>query len=214
MGEPEQPVVKIVVFDLGNVLLPFDHLPIAKRLHARARDRAAHTADQIHNYIFDWDNGSYIRYEAGEISTDAFVGDLCERFGLDLDLAGFKAIWNDIFRQDDGVAAIIRELKARKVPLYLLSNTNEMHYRHCRETYPVMELFDQFVASHEVKMRKPDRVIYKEVLRRAPGVRPDEVLFIDDWELNIAGAQAVGIRTHHYTNAVGLRALLEGEALL
>ena len=207
-------MIQLVVFDLGNVIVPFDHLPIAGRLHARARDRAAHTAAQIHDYIFDWDTGAYIRYEEGSVDTAAFVGDVCRRFDLDLDPAGFRAIWNDIFTLDAGVAAIIGALKARGARLCILSNTNEMHWSHCRATYPVMGLFDTLVASHEVRLRKPFRPIFDELLRRAPGVSPAEVLFIDDWEKNIAGARAAGIATHHFTGAEGLRARLAAEGLL
>lgn len=207
-------MVKIVVFDLGNVILPFDHLPIAKRLHARMCDRTMHTADQIHDYIFDWDAGSYIRYEEGAVTTAAFVRDICRRFDLDLDLAGFSVLWNDIFTLDREVAAIIGELKARRIPLFILSNTNELHWTHCRATYPVMGLFDTLIASHEVKLRKPFRPIFEELLRRAPGVQPGDVLFIDDWEKNVLGAGAVGIATHLFTGAAGLRARLAAEGLL
>lgn len=207
-------MTQLVVFDLGNVILPFDHLPIARRLHAASRGRAASTPEEIHRYIFDWDDGSYIRYEAGEIGTEAFTGDVCTRFGLDLDLAGFKAIWNDIFTLDGAVAAIIGDLKARKIPLFILSNTNEMHWTHCRAAYPVMGLFDRLIASHEVKLRKPFRPIFEELLRHAPGTPPGDVLFIDDWEKNIAGAGAAGLATHHFTGAAGLRARLAAEGIL
>jgi len=201
-------LTRVIAFDLGNVITPFDHTTIAPALHARSRIREHVTPRQIHDHIFNWDAGCYIPYEEGAVTTAEFVGALCRRFEIDIGLEGFKAIWNPIFTQDDEVAAIVRDLKAKGVPLALLSNTNEMHFDYIWECFSIVRVFDEIIVSHREHCRKPYRAIYEELLRRAPGVEPGEILFVDDWEKNTAGAEALGIRTHLFRGAGGLRAAL------
>ena len=43
-----------------------------------------------------------------------------------------------------------------------------------------------------MKMLKPGREIYDETVRRI-GVRPEEILFIDDSIVNVVGAKAAGL---------------------
>ncbi|MBI5527154.1 MAG: HAD family phosphatase [Deltaproteobacteria bacterium] len=203
-------MIRVVVFDLGNVITPFDHTTIAPALHARSRIGDRVTPREIHEHIFDWGAGCYIPYEEGAITTGEFVRALCRRFEIDVDIEGFKAIWNPIFSQDYEVAAIVRDLKAKGVPLVLLSNTNEMHFDYIWERYTVIHSFDEVIVSHRVRCRKPHRAIYEELLRRVQGVPPGDVLFIDDWEKNTAGAEALGIRTHLFRGADGLRDALRG----
>ena len=214
-------MIRLVVFDLGNVITPFDHTVIAPGLHARSRAKGRFTPKDIHDHIFDWDDGYYIQYEEGAITTAEFVGEVCGRFELDLDVEGFRAIWSPIFGLDDGVVGLIRALKGRGVPLFLLSNTNEMHWEYIKKNYAVVRDFDETIVSHEVRLRKPQRAMYEQIFTRAgagrhrlEGLQPDEVFFTDDWEHAVAGAAAFGIKTHLFKDAAGLRQVLISDGLL
>jgi epoxide hydrolase-like predicted phosphatase len=59
--------------------------------------------------------------------------------------------------------------------------------------------FDVVVESCRVGARKPERSIYEHVLAKL-ACQPNEAIFLDDLETNIAGAQAVGIETIHVHN--------------
>jgi putative hydrolase of the HAD superfamily len=52
---------------------------------------------------------------------------------------------------------------------------------------------DLIVYSHEVGMSKPDRRIYELTCERL-GVRPEEMIFLDDTEWAVDGARAIGIQ--------------------
>ena len=100
--------------------------------------------------------------------------------------------------------ALLAELKKR-YPLYLLSNTNAMHFDHIRKTYP--HLFRHFriaFPSHRVGHRKPDRQIYDAVLARI-GLRPEDTIFIDDSPKFIEGAKKVGIHGILFRNILQLK---------
>lgn len=205
-------MIKVIVFDLGKVILPFDHRPVIPAIHARSALKGEITVEEMFQHFFDWGKGMYMEYESGKVTTEEFFRGLSERFKLDLSLEEFGGIWNSIFWEDPEVISIVRNLKARGFPLFLLSNTNELHFDFIRREFPIVSEFDQLILSHEVKSRKPEREIYEEILKRSDAL-PEEVLFVDDMEQNVRGAEALGIKAHLFAGAAGLRARLAEEGI-
>jgi putative hydrolase of the HAD superfamily len=62
------------------------------------------------------------------------------------------------------------------------------------------ELFDGWVISGEVGVRKPDPAIYALGAERI-GLPPDEIVFVDDLPGNLKPARAMGMATVHHTTA-------------
>jgi len=61
---------------------------------------------------------------------------------------------------------------------------------------------------------KPDPAIFRHTLEAIGNPDPATVLFIDDSAANIAAADALGFRTHHFTGAPGLEAALAAHHLI
>ncbi|MCH9704245.1 MAG: alpha/beta fold hydrolase, partial [Chlamydiae bacterium] len=66
------------------------------------------------------------------------------------------------------------------------------------------EGFDPLILSTEIGVRKPDPEAYRIMLKKL-GLKPHEVLFIDDRIENIAAARALGIETHHFESSSKLK---------
>lgn len=102
----------------------------------------------------------------------------------------------------------IRGWRGRGIPLALLTNNVaewRPHWTAKLDAAGGLSLFDVVIDSSEVGMRKPEERIYHhtvEALNERLGVRlvPRDCLFIDDFEQNIAGAEAVGMATLLATN--------------
>ncbi|KAI8874354.1 HAD-like protein [Ramicandelaber brevisporus] len=62
--------------------------------------------------------------------------------------------------------------------------------------FTAANLFDSFVGSAETGLRKPDRAIFELACKRV-NVEPAQAAFLDDIELNVRGAQKLGIRAIH-----------------
>ena len=62
-------------------------------------------------------------------------------------------------------------------------------------------------------MLKPDPAIYYHALARF-GLKPAQALMVDDRQINVEGALAVGMAAHLFTGADDLSARLEAEGLL
>ena len=84
--------------------------------------------------------------------------------------------------------------------LYLLSNTNVIHYTAVLQIHTLQfgnglfdERFHKAYFSHRTGYRKPDPELFKIVLEEN-NLLPQETLFIDDTYKNLPPAQALGIQ--------------------
>jgi len=86
----------------------------------------------------------------------------------------------------------------KKVKVYALSNTNDIH-KSVNIKRGIYNHFDGAFLSCDMKMKKPDPAIFQFVLKEIQ-CPPSEVLLIDDNEDNIASAKNVGLQTIRYTD--------------
>ena len=197
-------MIKLFVFDLGNVILPFDHRQIAAKLHGSMRDKTLFTSDDIFTFMFGDDEGLINIYETGQISSEEFFGQLKERYKLDMTFDGFGDIWNPIFWENPEVNDAIMYLKSESYPVFLLSNTNELHFSYIIERYPIVHVMDEWILSFEAGVKKPDKRIYDMIFEKMD-VNNNEVFYIDDIERYVKAAKGLGIQGMVFKEAGQLR---------
>ena len=73
----------------------------------------------------------------------------------------------------------------------ILSNSGDGARREEQRRYGFEQLVDTIVYSHEVGLAKPDPMVYALTTRRL-GVRPDEVVFVDDVDGHVRAAREHG----------------------
>ena len=197
-----------VVFDVGNVLYGWDPDSFLVRQIADDEERLRFIEEAD---FFGWHEG----LDSGRPFDEA-AADLSEKFPAYAELI---RAWGDRFGETitdpvEGVHAIVDELHARGVPLFAITNFSAEFWRPFYERERAfLSRFRDIVVSGEVKLLKPDPAIYYLALHRF-ALKPDEALFIDDRQINIDGAAAVGMRTHLFTDAQDLRNRLIAERLL
>ena len=179
-------MIKTVLFDLGNVILPFDVSRLAARLSAYCRLSTDEIVDRL------WSDRIANEFETGLMTPEGYflhVSELCGFVGLSFDK--FVPIFNEIFIEDEGVSTLIRSLK-RSYRLGLISNTNPIHVPYVLENYPTLHEFERHWWSNEEGVRKPNPEIYQRALNHFD-VAPAEAVFIDDLPGNIQSANNIGI---------------------
>jgi putative hydrolase of the HAD superfamily len=205
-------MIKLFVFDLGNVILPFEHSQIASKLHEFSRIQSRFTPADIFRYLFDQEKGLVNPYEEGLMSSRDFFAKLRERYKLELEFDEFKDIWNLIFDENPEVNDIIAYLKKSGYPVFLLSNTNELHFSYITERYPIVHSLDEWILSYEVGAKKPKQKIFEAVFERTDAPR-DETLFIDDSKLNADAAAEYGLQSLHFKDAKDIWELLKENSI-
>jgi epoxide hydrolase-like predicted phosphatase len=81
----------------------------------------------------------------------------------------------------------------------LLSNSFDGAREREQDRYHFAEMVDFNIYSHEVGLAKPDPRIYALTSQRV-GVQPQEIVFLDDAERNVAAAAAYGFHAILYQN--------------
>ena len=196
-------VIEIILFDLGNVILPFNHYQIAEKLSRFTKNADFQDPEKIFSYLFNFENGAINVYEVGKVSSLDFLKSLKEHLQLTLSYEEFIPIWNDIFWENLEVSEIIRSLKGKK-RLGLLSNTNPLHFDYILSKFSVVKVFDKWILSHEVGFKKPALEIFQSGVEWAC-VEPEKILLIDDMKSHIEAAISLGMRGIHFTSATQLR---------
>ena len=108
------------------------------------------------------------------------------------------------FEHQPAMSALVRRARSHGIRTALLSNSWGNTYP--RDTWDGM--FDDVVISGEVGMRKPEPEIFLLAARRLD-LKPEECVFIDDLELNVDGARAVGMTAILHTEYDETRRALE-----
>lgn len=183
------PMVSAIVFDIGNVLLRFDFTLAIKRVSADC----TLSPEQIPGVL----EPLKVELESGRLAGDAFLKRMAEAIGFRGGLGALRAAWQEIFSPIDATHHLVEQWKGR-LPLYLLSNTNDIHAEYFLREYPVFDSFNGRVFSHEAGVMKPDSGIYTHAVEKF-GLKPENTLFIDDLLPNIEAAAGLGWVVHHYS---------------
>ena len=200
-------MIRSLLFDLGNVLVPFE----IDRGYAGLSANGGLPVDEIAVRIRE--SGLYSAFESGEFETVEFHERFSRLLNLKATPAEFREIWNSIFLPEGLTSeALILELKEH-YRLVLLSNTNDLHFGWLSERYPVLKHFDAYTLSYEVGAMKPSPKIYEAAVANAK-CAPHECFFTDDVLAYVVGARAYGIDAEQFKGEAVLRGHLQQRGLL
>ena len=187
---------QFVYFDLGNVLLYFDH-ELAIRKMAKV---AGIAAQQMRSIVLDGTLQN--EYETGLISGVQFVSCISDSIGKELDAGDILQAASDMFVPNPHIIPVLEEIRNLGIPMGLLSNTCEAHWNWIGElAYPqVRGWFAPTILSFEVKSMKPDGHIYSEAQRQS-GQNASGIFFTDDKLENVRAAKKAGWTAEVFVNA-------------
>ena len=184
--------MKNIIFDLGGVLVGFDR---QRSIDAFERIGCGKVADYIRDHRTE---DLFYRIELGEISTHDFCEEVRQMTATNADDEAIIEAWNVLLKPvTTERLQRLRELREAGHRLFLLSNTNDMHWQYCG--HQLDGCFERVFLSYEMRLAKPDTAIFAEVLRQAE-IDASDTLFIDDNADNIAAAASLGIQTFHNQN--------------
>lgn len=192
--------IEAVIFDLGNVLIGFDHTIAVKKILRHTPKKSK----DIYDLFFDSDLTQ--EFEKGKTGTLEFFEQIKDALELKISYGEFLPIWNEIFfskpESEDFVGSLNSGIK-----LALLSNINQLHYEYIREEFSsAIGLFeaDKIIPSFRTGFIKPDKEIYDLALK-ALGVPRESVVYVDDRLDLIEAALSYGIKSIQFKSAKELK---------
>ena len=191
--------MKHIIFDLGNVLVRLDTPACIEAFKKIGMEMVINRSNDDAKSVLE-------QLGLGLISVETF----CQKAR---ELSGSQASDEAICRAANAMLVEIPDEKKRRLldlrerghRVFLLSNTNSIHWDYCVEqlfpykNYGVSDYFERIFLSQEMHLQKPDAEIFNEVLRQT-GIRAEDSIFIDGLPENCEAARGVGIQAFQNTN--------------
>ncbi|KAL2397972.1 Drimenol cyclase drtB [Exophiala dermatitidis] len=193
------PKIPGIIFDIGDVLCNWtapESLPVGPAMLHRFRKT---------RFWYD--------YDLGMISQDECYGQLSKQYDVaEADIAEAFDKARESLSPNGAVFDIIRAIKdtyREAIKVYLMSNIPAAEWQALKEdTRFEWSLFDGFYTSSAVGMCKPELRFYRHVLQQT-GLKPSEVVLVDDNGENVLAARSLGIKSLRFTGALGLNQFLK-----
>lgn len=186
--------IKAVVFDFGNVIINID---VEKTISAFA-ELSFKSSARVKQLFTEAE--VFRKYETGFYADDEFRDVIRQVLSYPLNDQEIDHAWNALLLDVPKKRLDFIENLKLKYPVYLLSNTNNIHIEQCksyfRNTFGIANfelLFNETFLSYKMGLWKPDYKIYDAVINKID-LSPQEILFVDDNQDNIDAAADMGIQ--------------------
>lgn len=177
-----------ILFDLGNVLVRLDLERGLSRMKKLGRGRSFLPLQTTGVFFSE----ASLACNRGEISTEQFLKALQDSLGVDVSADAVREIWCDIFSPWPEMERLAEEVINSGHKVYLLSNTDPIHFQFLAKRISVLSRFAGLHLSYEVGLLKPDPAYFRLALQRFD-LQPQNCIFIDDRPEHVESARSVGI---------------------
>lgn len=194
-------MIRTFLFDMGNVLVHFSHERMCDQIAALCQ----RTGPELMRQLLD--SGWHLDFERGLVTPDEFHQWFETAYHVKIDRSRLAHASSDIFTLNESIVPVLDELKSRGHRLVLLSNTSIFHYEFIRERFDVLNRFDDFVLSYEVKAVKPDPVIFEAALKKIQCDASD-CFYTDDIAKYVECGRRHGLDAEVFTTTENLKTQL------
>lgn len=185
--------INCLFLDIGGVLLSngWDHLFRQQAVDYFQLD-AKEMADR-HSLLF-------AMFEEGKITFDDYLEGVVFYTKRDFTLTEFKNFIYSLSTPNLEMIALMKKLKAQYgLKIIAVSNEGREINEYRIDTFKLNEIFDFFVSSCYVHLRKPDAAIFQLAIDGAQ-VPVDNIVYIDNVQLYVDVAKGMGIAGIHHTD--------------
>ncbi len=190
-------MIKAIIFDLGGVCFEIDWVRINDEMFKKFN---------ITTLIKSGGNDKVLSYYKEALEGKRPAEDMFQELNKDNKNLGeivkfYKEMYKKHKKHSKEIYDLIKKLKDKFV-LVCLSDTNAVHLEAHQEQGTIRD-FHRVFTSFQIGSIKRDANTFKKVIESL-SVRPEEVIFIDDNEKNIAVAKSLGINVIRYVSYEGL----------
>lgn len=155
----------------------------------------------------------FVKFEINKLNEKEFIKKISKELVKPILAKDINEAWNKLLLDfPEKNIEIVENLK-NKYRLFLLSNTNIIHYKSYiknfeeKFSYDFNNLFEKSYYSHKAELRKPNKLFFLKVIKEN-NLNINETLFIDDLMENRKAAEQLGIKTIEIKRNAGLESIL------
>src|SRR5947209_7573539 len=191
----EKNKIKVLLMDIGGVFLTNGWPKESREAAARKFGFDFSEMDRRHDLAFDV-------YEEGGMALDDYLDIILFYQERPFTKEAFREF---IFQQSQPLTEMLEGMIAWKeshphLRFFSLNNEPKELHDYRVQQFNLRRVYDGFIASGDVGLRKPNPAIYKLAVAVA-GVQPNECLYIDDREVLVAAGQKTGLHAWTHRSA-------------
>lgn len=186
----QQPI-QAIFLDIGGVLLTNGWDQQARQRGAQQFGLDFNVLNERHHRIFD-------TYESGKMTLDEYLTRIVFYEPRDFSRDTFTQFILDQSEPHTAMIDLFRQLKKQYgLKLFAVNNEGRELNAYRITHFGLKEIFDAFMSSCYVHVRKPDPEIFRVALDITQ-IDPAQVLYLDDRQMFIEVAQTVGINAFQH----------------
>ena len=197
---PYHDQIKNIIFDFGGVICDLDITRTEKKFREFGPAKSDASAGENSSLRFDILVG---QYEIGAVSSQEFRNIIKNHYEIPPSDAEIDDTWNALLVGIPVKRLQLLEEIRNHYRIFLLSNSNEIHYHHYLSDFQQKSghhdfnaLFEKSYFSFQIHLSKPGKEVFEYVLKESR-LDPSQTLFIDDTEKHIVTARILGINGYH-----------------
>lgn len=192
--------IKTVFFDIGGVLL------------SNGWDSGSRKKAVTHFLLNEKDfnrRHEMIRYalDTGRVTLDEYLSKVIFNVQRSFTKEDFVSFMRSESIPYPDTIALLNEVRAHNKRIYSLNNESRELHEYRVQKFDLHRHFDAFFCSCYLGAAKPEEAIYLQALGMA-NAKPDESVLVDDREVNIETAQALGFNVVHHQDVEKTRRCL------
>lgn len=186
-------MIKTVIFDIGNVLAGFEWKAYFEKF-GYSKEVLARIAKAT------VESKAWSEYDRGMLTDEEVLNQFVRNDpGIEKELRESLENIDGMLVKYDYAIPWVKELKRKGYQVLVLSNFAHRAHHDCKDVLGFLDYVDGGILSYQEKTIKPEPEIYRRLLERYRLV-PEECVFLDDLESNLAAAAEFGIKTIHFTD--------------
>lgn len=198
---PSPEKIENIIFDFGGVICDLEISRSVEKFRAFGPPKAEFSGNkEEQDRQFEL---LVSAYETGPVSSEQFRESIRNHYQAPPTDQAIDDAWNALLAGIPEPRIRMLEDIRKSCRIFLLSNSNEIHYRRYREDLEKQygyrdfdEIFEKAYFSYILHLRKPDPAIFEHVLNENR-LDPAETLFIDDTLIHVEAARKIGINGYH-----------------
>lgn len=184
--------IKNIVFDIGNVILQWDPQVAIRKVFPES-DYNLLARNIFYSEIWhELNRGKITEKQALILYNDS----------LGIPLAKLEQLMIEgklSLKPVAGSLDLIKNVYSKGYNLHLLTDNTKEIVQYLTENFDFLQYFNGMVSSADIGYLKPSPIIYQSLLHTYELI-PQETVFIDDLQINVAGAKSVGIHAIQFSN--------------
>jgi putative hydrolase of the HAD superfamily len=192
-------MVRNIVFDIGNVLVPWDPAGIETKAFGQERVEAADFVAPLRGHA------TWLAVNRGELTLDEAARSYTTEDGFTPE--EIDRLYEELFASFPLIAeseALLREVRAAGYRTFAITDNVHEIVAHLKDVHDFWPLFEVAAVSAELGVLKPDPAIYHWLLDTAR-IEPGESVFLDDLARNVEAARGIGMEAFVFTDAAQAR---------